>query len=438
MNHRTNRRNVLKASVAAGIGVWTGASSALRAEAANEKLNIAVVGLGGQGGGNLRNVSSQNIVALCDVDDNRAGKAYEKFPKARKFYDFRRMFDAMDKQIDAVVVSTPDHTHFHPSMAALDLGKHLYCEKPMAPTVWETRQMTSLAAKKGVATQLGVQRHTIDNVHRVVELIQAGAIGDVTEVHSWVGGERGMPSPAKTGETTPSHLKWDLWLGPAQSREYSSDYCPYKWRFWWDFGTGEAGNWGCHILDIPFWALGLRYPSRVDASGPEVDPQRTPKSMASRFLFPAEGDRSDVILNWYHAKNGPDVLREKELPHKGNNTLFIGSEGMLLCGFGQRKLVVSDDRLAKFSSLEKTIPDSPGFHREWLTACKGGPRATCDFAYSGPLSETVVLANAAYRAQGGFDWNAEEFVATGNARIDDYLKPQFREGWRDWDNQPTA
>ncbi|MDG2385387.1 MAG: Gfo/Idh/MocA family oxidoreductase [Pirellulaceae bacterium] len=423
-----SRRSALKASVAAGVGYWTGGSLLAREESPNEKLNIAVIGLGGQGGSNLKGVASQNIVALCDVDDQRAGNAYQRFPKAKKYADYRRMFDQMDQQIDAVVVSTPDHTHFHPSMIALDLGKHLYCEKPMAHSVWEVRQMTQLADKKGVATQLGVQRHTIANVHRVVELIQSGAIGDVTECHCWVGGDRGMPAAPKGTPAIPAHLDWDLWLGPAASRSYSPDYCPYKWRFWWDFGTGETGNWGCHILDIPYWALGLTFPNRVDASGPEIDAQRTPKSMASRMVFPASEGRPEVNLHWYQAAQGPPILKQHNLSHQGNNTLFIGSDGMLLCGFGQRKLY-PEDKFADYAAPEKSIPDSPGFHREWFEACKGGTPATCDFSYSGPLSETVLLANAAYRANGGFDWNAQSLAAKGNPQADQYLFSKFRKGW---------
>ena len=401
------------------------------AAGANEKLNVACIGVGGQGRANLNAVASegQNIVALCDVDEQRAGNAFERFPNAEKFYDFRRMFDSVGKDIDAVVVSTPDHTHFHPAYAALSLGKHLYCEKPMAHSVWETRVLTELAAKQKVATQLGVQRHTIGNIHRVVELVRSGAIGAVSEVHSWIGGDRGMPPVPTEFPPVPEHLRWDLWLGPATARPYSPAYCPYRWRFWWDFGTGETGNWGCHILDIPFWALGLRYPVEVEGSGPPVDPQRTPKSMQTRFLFPAEGDRPEVNLHWYHAKEGPPILRELGLPHKGNNTLFIGSGGMLLCGFGQRRLL-PEDRFAAFQPPPPSIADSPGFHREWIDACKGGKRATCDFSYSGPLTETVLLGNVAYRAEGAFRWDAAKLDAAGNDRARALIRPEFPEGWK--------
>ena len=433
MSQSLNRRDLLKGTAALGTGLYLGISteSARAADSPNEKVNVACIGIGGQGGSNLRGLRKiANIVALCDVDDERASKAYEQNSGAKKFYDYRTMFDEMESTIDAVVVSTPDHTHFHPSMMALERSKHLYCEKPMAHSVDQVRRMTELAREKKVATQLGVQRHTKSNMHRVVELIQAGAIGDVMEVYSWVGGERGMPGlPAKKDEKVPAHLKWDLWLGQADDRPYHEDYCPYKWRFWWDFGTGEMGNWGCHILDIPFWALDLKYPTHVDASGPKIDARRrTPKQMATKFKFPAEGKRPEVMLHWLHAKNGPDILREKGLSAKGMNNLFIGTEGMLLCGFDKRMLL-PEDKFADYKTPEQTISRSPGFHQEFINACKGGETATCHFGYSGPLSETVLLGNAAYRGEGGFDWNAKELRASGNPGAETYLRSFVRKGW---------
>ena len=311
MTKKLTRRAMLQASAALGAGLWVGPTVAKDSESPNEKLNVACIGIGGRGGANVKGVKSQNIVALCDVDEKRGGGSFKAHPKAKRFVDFRRMLDKMGKEIDAVVVSTPDHTHFHPSMMAMEMGKHLYCEKPMAHNVWEVRQMTEMARKKKIATQLGVQRHTIPNVHRVVELIQAGVIGQVKECHSWVGGERGMPKTPKDKPEIPKTLNWDLWLGPRAERAYHSTYAPYGWRFWWDFGTGETGNWGCHILDIPFWALGLKYPTKVKASGPPVHKETTPKSMSVELQFP------QAKLFWYHAKNGPPILRDLKLSAKG-------------------------------------------------------------------------------------------------------------------------
>ncbi len=428
MTNCLNRRTLLRGALAGGAG-WTVLSSGIltRGASPNEKLNIAVIGLGGRGSANLGGVSGENIVALCDVDDQRAGGAYKKHPGAKKYYDFRQMLDEMDKQIDAVVVSTPDHTHAHPSVTALRMGKHLYCEKPLAHAVSECRLMTELAREKKLATQLGAQRHTLTNMHRVVELVQSGAIGEVREVHAWIGGDRGMPSKPTDFPPVPSHLKWDLWLGPAKFREYSPAYCPYNWRFWWDFGTGETGNWGCHILDISYWALGLKYCTKVSASGPPVDPERTPKSMHVTYEFPARGEKPPVTLHWYHTKSGPPIVVEKKLPAKGANTLFIGSKGMLICGFGSRKLL-PEDQYRDFQPPAPFIPDSPGFYKEWINACKGGPPATCNFDYSGPMAETVLLGNDAYRVGEEFAWDAATMTASCDA-LTPYLRPTYREGW---------
>ena len=236
--------------------------------------------------------------------------------------------------------------------------------------------------------------------------------------------------PAMPGEFPPEppHLKWDLWLGPAAERPYSPDYCPYNWRFWWDFGTGETGNWGCHILDIPYWALKLGHAAKVSASGPAVDPQRSPKSMSTVLEFPARGDLPPVTLHWSHSKDGPPVLAEHNLSGKGMNNLFIGSEGMLLCGFGSRKLY-PESKFADFEAPDPWIPDSPGFHNEWILACKGGEPATCNFDYSGPMAETLLLGNVAYRIGGSFEWDAANLKAVGCPAAEPHIRPEYREGW---------
>ncbi len=424
-----SRREMLRRSAMTGTAAMVLSNGILaRGASPNEKLDLAVIGLGGRGGANLNGVSGESVVGLCDVDDERAGKAYEKFPKARKFYDFRVMLDEIGKQLDAVVISTPDHTHYHPAIMAMERGLHCYCEKPMAHAVSEVRQMTDLAREKGLATQLGVQRHTIPNMHRVVELIKGGAIGEVRECHAWIGGDRGMPDVPKEYPPVPAHLKWDLWLGPATDRPYSPAYSPYNWRFWWDFGTGEMGNWGCHILDIPYWALDLQYCNKVSATGPEVDPQRTPKSMSVRYEFPARGDLAPVALNWYHTKTGPPILKELGISLKGANNLFIGSKGMLLCGFSSHVLL-PEDKFADFERPEQTIPDSPGFYKEWITACKGGEAATCNFDYSGPMAETILLGNVAFRTGEAFAWNASELKSADCTAIDALNFPEYRKGW---------
>lgn len=427
MSMQINRRRAIQGLTAGSVAFYHGASArrVSAAESPNEKLNIACVGVGGRGSANVSGVSSQNLVAFADVDEKRAGSVFAKHSKTKRYTDYRKMLDELGSDLDAIVISTPDHTHFHPAYAAMQLGLHVYLEKPLAHNVWETRTLTDYAKQHSLATQLGAQRHAMSNMHRVVELVQSGAIGKVNEVHCWVGGSRGMPSVPTDSPPVPATLDYDLWLGPAQPRPYHPSFCPYGWRFWWDFGTGETGNWGCHILDIPFWALGLKYPTRVKASGPEVDAERTPKSMHCEFQYPAAESRGPVKLHWFHGT--PPILKEKGLSSKGNNTLFIGDGGMLLCGFDRLQLL-PEDKFADYQRPQKFIPDSPGFHKEWIAACKGAEPATCNFDYSGPLAETVLLGNVAYRA-GGFDWDAASLKTGDNAAAQALIKESYRPGW---------
>ncbi len=425
---RLTRRELLRHTALAGASAYVVGSGRAFGYAANEKLNIACIGVGGRGAANVNGVSSENLVAFCDCDDKRAEKAYKKYPGVKKFRDFRKMFDTMEKGIDAVVLSTPDHTHAHPAIAALRMDKHLYCEKPMAHAIGEVRAMMRIAAERKLATQLGVQRHTIGNMHRVVELIKGGAIGEVRECHAWIGGSRGMPDLPTEFPEVPPHLDWDLWLGPAAERPYSPAYCPYHWRFWWDFGTGETGNWGCHILDIPYWALDLKHAEKVSASGPPVDPQRTSKSMAVRYEFPKRGKLPPLVLHWYHTKSGPPILKEHDLPHFGSGALFVGSEGMLLTDFGKRKLY-PEKKFEGFEPPPQTIPDSPGFYKEWIAACKGGEPATCNFDYSGPMAETVLLGNLAYRIGEEFTWDADKVESPDCPAVEPHVYPTYRKGW---------
>jgi len=421
-----SRRNVLKHSTLLTAGLFVGtASRTVFSQSPNDKLNIASIGVGGRGGANVNGLASQNLVAFADVDDERAAGAYKKYPKAKTYRDYRKLLDAHGAELDAVVISTPDHMHFHPALAAMQLGLHVYLEKPLAHNVWETRVLTDLARKKGLATQLGAQRHAIPNMARVVEIIRSGAIGAVTEVYSWCGGGRGMPKIPQNRPPVPSTLDYELWVGPAPYRPYHPSFCPYGWRFWWDYGTGEAGNWGCHILDIPFWALDLKYPLRVDATGPAVDPERTPKSKQARYTFPARGQQPPVTLHWSHGK--PADLDERKIPTDGANTVFIGTKGILACDFGQYKLL-PESEFADFTPPEPSIPASPGFHNEWIAACRGEGPATCHFDYAGPLAETVLLGNVAYRV-GGFDWDPRTLTAKGNEKAQPLLRETYRPGW---------
>ena len=438
---RADRRAVLSRRTFTAVTAGFFATHGFNARAAtgpNEKLDLAVIGIGGQGGANLKAVSHENIVALCDVDERRGAKGFAAFPAARRFADFRRLFDAMEKEIDAVVVSTPDHTHFHPAWWAIDRGKHVYLEKPLAHEVAEVRRLCDAARAKKVATQLGCQRHALQGLRDGVEIVRSGMLGAIREVHSWVASDRGMPKLPPPVEAVPAGLDWDLWLGPAPLRPYTPGFAPYDWRFWWDYGTGETGNWGCHILDIPFWALELAHPTRVTASGPEPDPQRTPKSLVSRLDFPARTGAGGahlppVAVHWHQGK--PPILndlagnepgKDGKRPSDSMNNLFIGAEGSLLCGFGGHRLLPA----ARFADAKppRTIPPSPGFHREWLAACRGGPAASCNFDYAGPLAESVLLANVAFRVQGAFDWDAAALKSSRDD-VDALLRREYRQGW---------
>lgn len=438
MSKKITRRNALKAGSIAAAGYWLGSAPKVKAASANDKLNIVCIGIGGRGAANVKGVEGENLIALCDVDKKMGAKMFAKHPSAKQYVDYRKMLDELDTQIDGVVVSTPDHMHFHPASQAMLMGKACYCEKPLGHSVWECRELTRLAKKMDVATQLGNQRHAYEGMRRVIETIQSGMIGPVKEVTCVMGGDRGMPPMFSKFPPVPDTLDWDLWLGPlanASEYKYTPELCPYKWRFWWDFGTGEMGNFGCHILDIPYWALGLKYPTRVDATGPAVDALRTPKQMNVAYQFSADATRPEVAkgpvtLNWIHNKDLTGKLKKKyDVNPKGAyNTFFVGEKGVIAAGFQCHEVKLADG--SKPVDVPASIQKSPGFYQEWIIAAKGGPRATCDFVeYTGPLAETVLLGNMAYRA-GGFDWDAENLKAVGNDKADALVKSEYRDGWK--------
>ena len=330
--------------------------------------------------------------------------------------------------IDAVVVSTPDHTHAAPGITAMRLGKHCYCEKPLTHCVQEARLMAEVAAENKVATQMGTQHHARNSPRRVVELIRSGAIGPVRECHAWIGGSRGGGDRPKETPPVPPHLKWDLWLGPRPYRPYHPSYAPYKWRFWWDFGTGETGNNGVHTLDLPFWALKLRHPTTIAAKGPPVHSEGSPCWMHVEQRFRARDDMPPVTLHFYHTKDGPPVLARHGLPPSESGTLFVGKKGMLLAGFSSWKLYPEKD-FADFRMPVPTISDSIGHHREWIHACKTGEATTCNFDYAGALTEMVLLGNVAYRVGKKLDWDPKSLKATNSPEADRFINETYRKGW---------
>ncbi len=443
MSHPISRRRFLKVSAAAGASLaFTGPLvSARAASSPNEKLDIAVVGVSGRGGANLRGVRGENIVALCDIDAKRLAGAAKQFPKAKAYADFRKMLGEMDRRIDAVVVSTPDHTHAPAAARALATGKHCYCEKPLTHSVHEARTVADLARKNRRATQIGTQIHAGDNYRRVVELVQSGAVGPVREVHVWSGASYGGQDRPKDTPSVPEHINWDLWLGPAPERPYHPCYLPGRWRGWWDFGTGALGDFGCHYMDLPFWALRLRYPTSVEAEGPPVHPETTPRWLTVRYEFPARRSLPPVKLTWYDGGKRPlallkqdglvkaETLKTPLNPAKwGSGVLFIGAKGMLLADYG-RRLLLPEARFAGFTPPAPTIPNSVGHHEEWLVACKTGGATTCHFGYSGPLTETALLGTVAFRTGEKLAWDAEALKATNCPKADRYVRRPYRAGW---------
>lgn len=446
---RIPRRRVL-ASVSAGAaglaaGVFTG-TAARRSRAATERLQVACIGVANRAEANLAGVEGERIVALCDVDETfldrvaragtigetRGGAQVERTVAApmtdvRRYVDYREMLDREGDRIDAVVISTTDHHHAPAAVRALRRGLHVYCEKPLAHTVAEARLVAEEARKAGVATQMGTQIHAGENYRRVVEIIRAGTIGDVTEVHAWVGKVWGGGARPAGGQAPPPTLHWDLWLGPAPERPYVPGlYHPAQWRRWWDFGNGTLGDMACHYVDLPFWALELGHPTACAAEGPPPHPETCPTGLVVRYEFPARGGRPPVTLVWYDGDRIPREVAGRKVP--GSGVMFVGTEGDLFADYTSYRLY-PEERFARFEPPAPTIPPSPGHYAEWLAACRGGAPAACAFDYAGPLSETVLLGSVAYRVGRRIEWDAAALTATNAPEAARYVRKEYRAGW---------
>jgi predicted dehydrogenase len=428
MNRQLNRRKfILSSSIASGL-FWTGPTRLRGQEkaAANEKLNIALVGTANQAGWNLGHVASENIVALCDVDDKFLDAAAQKHPQAKKYNDFRRMLE--QKDIDAVVVATPDHTHAVATVAGLKSGRHVYCEKPLTRTISECRIVEETARQHKRVTQMGTQIHAGNNYRRVVELVQSGAIGAVKEVHVWVGATYGNRGRPKETPPVPANLHYDLWLGPIEERSYSPEYLPFVWRNWWAFGGGALADFGCHHIDLSHWALDLRAPLTAEAEGPPIDRESPPAWLIVRYEYPARGEKPPVKLTWYHGGKRPPHFAEGKLPKWDNGSLFIGEKGMLLAGYDKHALLPEQD-FADFKRPEPFIKNSIGHHKEWIEACKHGGITTCNFDYSGALTEAVLLGNVAYRVGKKLEWDPVSLKAKNCPEADQFIQHKYRAGW---------
>ncbi len=403
----------------------------------SEKLNIACVGAGGMGAKNIEAVSSQNIVALCDVDDRQAAETYALYPQVPKFRDFRKMLDKHDKDIEAVIVATPDHTHAVIAMEAMKRGKHVYVQKPLTRTVYEARMLTEAAHKYGVVTQMGNQGHSGDGVRHICEWIWDGAIGDVRAVHAWTNRPvwpQGLARPEEQ-PPVPDHLSWDLWLGPAPYRPYHPAYLPFNWRAWQDFGTGALGDMACHILDPVFSALKLKYPVSVQASVAQQckemwttweNTESYPHACLVHYEFPARGDMPPVTLHWYDG--GLTPLRPDEL-EPGRR---MGDNGKLMCGcYGDGPQLIPYTRMQAYQKPPQTLPRIRTTHEmNWVECCKTGAQATSHFDYAGPFTETVVMGNLAIRfPREKLLWDGQAMRVTNLEEANALVNPPYREGW---------
>jgi predicted dehydrogenase len=465
MSDQANRRDFLKTTAAGGVGLWVAASGgSVLGKAPSETVNVAIVGVGGRGRAHVSGIPAAGgkIVALCDVDDNNLAAAVKEHEGAYKYNDFRKMLDERHRDIDAVVVATPDHTHAVAASAAMKLGKHVYCEKPLTHSIHEARHLTELAARQKVATQMGNQGHSGDNTRRIVEIVRSGAIGPVREVHAWTNRPvwpQGKDRPNRS-DPVPSSLKWDLWLGPAPERPYvanananTSDgnpsaprakgkktrdnrvYHPFAWRGWWDFGTGALGDMACHILDASFWALDLKYPTAVEAlGGSPHKPESAPSWEILRYEFPARRDMPALALTWYDGGMRPpypEELFEGEKVERGG-VLMVGDKGKIYIpdDYGGKHVLLPKNQFADFKNPEESIPRSPGHHKDFLEACKNPDRPACsNFSYSGPLTEMVLLGVVAFRCGKRIEWDGPNMKATNCSEASEYIHPQYRRGW---------
>jgi predicted dehydrogenase len=446
MNHLSRRSFIKTASVvSAGALIIPG----LLSFSPNDKLNIAVIGVGNRGGNNLRaTAKGNNIVALCDVDDRMMSKAAIGFPKAKQFRDFRVMFDKMANEIDAVVISTPDHTHFAATMVAMELGKHVYVEKPLAHNVWQLRTLKKAAKHYGIVSQMGNQGHTTNGIRLVKEWYDADVLGDVKEVHAFRGKNKFKPNfyfskpnqypPIK--QPSPNELDWDLWLGQAEYRNYNRVYTPKSWRGFYDFGNGQLGDWACHTLDAPFWALDLGMPYKVEADIPKNafnDRSFMPDSSTITFHFKKRGNKSPVKLVW-HEGTKPDLAIKPEWGIKkipGNGMMMIGEKNTLYTGArpNNPKLLLPNEEYKNFlknapaQTIKRVGEEQP--HKEWIDAIKNNTLPGSNFDYASDLTEFALIGTLAQRFGGKIKYDAENMKITNRKELNKYIKEEARDGW---------
>ncbi|MEC9092865.1 MAG: Gfo/Idh/MocA family oxidoreductase [Planctomycetota bacterium] len=427
-----NRRKFVGVCAAAGAGSYfVNPGFAAESTSPNERLNLACVGSTNRAGANIAALKSQNIVAIADIDSGLLDKGSAPYPGARKYRDFRIMLEKEAEKVDAVVVGTPDHTHAPAAAMAMRMGKHCYCEKPLTHTVQEARVLAELAVTKKLKTQLGTQIHSLDNYRRVVEAIQGGVIGSVKEAHVWSNAKYtgGKLVPAEK----PRNVDWDLWLGPASERDYCQGIHPFNWRKYWDYGTGALGDFGCHYMDLTHWALKLRHPDTVSARGNPLDPITPPAWCIVDYEFPARGSLPAVKLTWYDGGKRPAKLAElKDKNGAALNwsagQLFVGDQGMILSNYTNH-IILPEEKFADVRRPVQSIPKSIGHHNEWVRAIKEDRETTCNFDYSGALTECVLLGVASFRSQQPIEWDAVNLKVKNDEGAQEFIHKEYRKGW---------
>jgi len=470
MRHSQTRRDFLKTSTAVGVAYWvSGNTTPAICNSANEEVRIGCIGVAGKGGSDTDHAGNHGrIVALCDIDDNHLNSKAAVLAKSdkhkgfQKFNDFRKMFDEIGKSIDAVTVSTPDHTHAIASITAMNLGKHVYCQKPLAHSVFEARMMREVARKNKVATQMGNQGTADDGLRRAVEIIQAGVIGNVKEIHVWTNRPvwdqapdlvvRPIDPPA-----CPAHVHWDLFLGPAPERPYSPKYHPFAWRGWLDFGTGALGDMACHTANMAFMACKLGYPTSIVAEATDVNAETFPSSAKITYNFPARGDLPPLKFYWYEGREGgrhnpagkqvlppADLLSKVLKPGKklaDSGSILVGETGILFApsDYGSQYVLLPGDKYEDYKGPPVTLPRNPsgrgggnrddGMKAEWIAAIKGGPPAMSNFDYAGLLTESILLGNVAIRVGKEIEWDGENMKVTNSPEAAQYIQREYRKGW---------
>jgi len=434
----TDRRRFLATAGAGSLAAWMGfryqVAQATVTRSANEQLGIACIGVGGKGESDMIETSAgHQIVAICDVDESRLARAAERFPQAQRYVDWRKLLEQTN--IDAVTISTPDHMHAPATLTAMQLGKHVFTQKPLTHSIYEARQLTHAAETSRLVTQMGTQHHSAARIKNAVQIIADGAIGKVTAVHAWTDRpgsfwRQGLQRP-EGGQPIPDGVHWDLWLGVAPERPFLPGlYHPFHWRGWWDFGTGAGGDMACHILDPVFTALQLGAPSKVTAEGPEPDADSGPVWCQVTYEFPGTERTSDSLpVYWYEAGRQPSrdlFLAPADWPGSDNGILFIGEKGNLFVGFPEPpQLFPAGD----FADYPMPNHDEDNHYTQWTQAILGNGQTCCPFKTAGPLTEAVLLGNVAYRTQQPVDWDARLMVARGNVAAEALIRRPYRAGW---------